>query len=132
MIEFISAVPLPRRSRFGRRDAKFHQSRRGIYAAVKAAGCRIGGVSVGVDDPWLGVSLSAKAMSMRRTLPTNCGQSSSHSVNQAAKAICRIRSGVVGSAETSFGPILCVFIAIYSFFCRLAVSSNCDGVVYNL
>jgi hypothetical protein len=39
---------------------------------------------------------------------------------------------VVGSAETSSGTILCVFIAIYSFFCRLAVSSNCDGVVYNL
>ena len=57
MIEFISAVPLPRRSRFGRRDAKFHQSRRGIYAAVKAAGCRIGGVSVGVDDLRLSVSL---------------------------------------------------------------------------
>ena len=27
-------------------------------------------LSVGVDDPWLGVSLSAKALWMRRILPT--------------------------------------------------------------
>jgi hypothetical protein len=51
---------------------------------------------------------------------------------QAAKAVCRIQSGVVGFAEASLRTVLCVFIAIYSFFCRLAVSSNCDGVVYNL
>jgi hypothetical protein len=42
-----------------------------------------------VDDPLPGVSVSAKALSMRRTLPTNCGQSSSHSVNQAAKPLRR-------------------------------------------
>ena len=46
-------------------------------------------LSVGVDDPWLGVSLSAKALSMRRILPTNCGQSSSQSVNQVAKPLRR-------------------------------------------
>jgi hypothetical protein len=34
-------------------------------------------------------SASAKALWMRRTLPTNCGQSSSHSVNQAAKPLRR-------------------------------------------
>ena len=32
------AVPLPRRGRFGRGNAKFHQSCRGIHTAVKPAG----------------------------------------------------------------------------------------------
>ena len=53
-------------------------------------------------------------------------------LSPGSKAVCRIRSGVVGSAEASLRTVLYVFIAIYSFFCRLAVSSNCDGVVYNL
>ena len=32
------AVPRPRRSRFGRRNAKLYQSRRGVHTAVKPAG----------------------------------------------------------------------------------------------
>jgi hypothetical protein len=51
---------------------------------------------------------------------------------QAAKAVCRIRPEVMASAEALSRTVLCVFIAIYSFFCRRVVSSNCDGFVYNL
>jgi hypothetical protein len=56
----------------------------------------------------------------------------SDSCFQAAKAVCRIRSEVVASAEALLGTVLCVFIGMYCFFCRLAVSSDCNGFVYNL
>ena len=38
-------------------------------------------------------------------------------------------NGVVACAESSSRMVLWVFITIYSFFCRLAVSSNRDGSV---
>src|ERR1700739_920394 len=40
---------------------------------------------------------------------------------QAAKAICRIRLGVVAPIEVWSRMLLCVFMAIYSFFCLLTV-----------
>src|SRR5580692_238346 len=41
---------------------------------------------------------------------------------QAVKATCRIRLGVVAPSELWSRMLLCVFIAIYSFCCRLTVS----------
>jgi hypothetical protein len=46
-------------------------------------------------------------------------------LSPAAKAVCRTRSGLGASAEALSRTVLCVFIAIYSFFCFLAVSCNC-------
>ncbi len=37
------------------------------------------------------------------------------------KILYSIRRGVVASNEAMSRPVLCVFIAIYSFFCLLAV-----------
>jgi hypothetical protein len=49
----------------------------------------LAGVFGGVEDPWLGVSLSAKASWMKENFADQLGQSSSHSVNKAAKPLRR-------------------------------------------
>jgi hypothetical protein len=81
----------------------------------------------------LSLNSSPSAWSVNVNWSLNCSTTSTKlPCLQAAKAVCRIRSEVVASAEALSKTALCVFITIYSFFCRLAVSFNCQGFVYNL